>query len=417
MCSLAASSAMISSKQAIAGPAVARNGPFTSARPAAVPRNVVAKAQQGPNEAAMRAFGAIGAVQIALLPLTGAAVAGILPDTSDAAKAEANRKTDAAPTLGEVGKALTNFEGARDKAPNVADPAQKAADKGREVADNVAKAAPSNPARDFANRAKQAVSANPSAFAVGDIGQKAIDKTKSVAARAKAVGAPDAATTLAEKTKSAARDAKASLGPNGVPDPVKDLQNKAKKATKQVANPAKEFAAKAQKNVKKAPAVAKPQVNKAKAAIANPAKEFVRKAEQAKNKAPSLLAIGFDTEGLQKNVLFGFGEKKVKQAASDAKDAAGDVKQAAGDVAQKVDENTPSSFSIFDADSVNDAKNKLRENLDAAVSQQSDPAQRVASVGKPGETQEENAERIRREAENGAPAGGDARAPTANASP
>lgn len=54
----------------------------------------------------------------------------------------------------------------------------------------------------------------------------------------------------------------------------------------------------------------------------------------------------------------------------------------------QVDENTPNSFSIFDADSVQDARQKLKQNIDEAVSQKSDPAERVASIGKPGESQE-----------------------------
>jgi hypothetical protein len=61
----------------------------------------------------------------------------------------------------------------------------------------------------------------------------------------------------------------------------------------------------------------------------------------------------------------------------------------------QVDENTPNSFSIFDANSVNEARQKLKSNIDEAVNQKSDPAERVASIGKPGESQEANAERIR----------------------
>ena len=61
----------------------------------------------------------------------------------------------------------------------------------------------------------------------------------------------------------------------------------------------------------------------------------------------------------------------------------------------QVDENTPNSFSIFDAGSVNEARQKLKSNIDEAVNQKSDPAERVASIGKPGESQEANAERIR----------------------
>lgn len=75
--------------------------------------------------------------------------------------------------------------------------------------------------------------------------------------------------------------------------------------------------------------------------------------------------------------------------------------------------SAPTSFSIFDADGINDARKKLKENIDAAVSPENrDPAEKVVSVGKPGESQEENAERVRREAENGPTTGGDARAST-----
>ncbi len=52
------------------------------------------------------------------------------------------------------------------------------------------------------------------------------------------------------------------------------------------------------------------------------------------------------------------------------------------------DEATPNSFSIFDADSVNDARQKLKQNIDEAVARKDDPAERVVSVGKPGESQE-----------------------------
>ncbi len=61
----------------------------------------------------------------------------------------------------------------------------------------------------------------------------------------------------------------------------------------------------------------------------------------------------------------------------------------------QVDESTTNSFSIFDAGSVNEARQKLKSNIDEAVNQKSDPAERVASIGKPGESQEANAERIR----------------------
>ena len=51
----------------------------------------------------------------------GAAVADVLPDsaTSQGARDSVNKETDQAPGLGAVGKALTNFEGARNKAPDV----------------------------------------------------------------------------------------------------------------------------------------------------------------------------------------------------------------------------------------------------------------------------------------------------------
>ncbi len=55
----------------------------------------------------------------------------------------------------------------------------------------------------------------------------------------------------------------------------------------------------------------------------------------------------------------------------------------------QADENTPDSFSIFNTNSVEDARKQLKKNLDEAVSTQSDPAERVVSIGKPGESQEE----------------------------
>lgn len=56
--------------------------------------------------------------------------------------------------------------------------------------------------------------------------------------------------------------------------------------------------------------------------------------------------------------------------------------------ALQVDENTTNSFSIFDASSVDDARQKLKANINEAVTQKSDPAERVTSIGKPGESQE-----------------------------
>jgi len=37
---------------------------------------------------------------------------------------------------------------------------------------------------------------------------------------------------------------------------------------------------------------------------------------------------------------------------------------------------------------VNDARQKLKQNIDEAVARKDDPAERVVSVGKPGESQE-----------------------------
>lgn len=91
--------------------------------------------------------------------------------------------------------------------------------------------------------------------------------------------------------------------------------------------------------------------------------------------------------------------------------AASKAEGAAKDIAEEADKSTPNSFSIFNTDNVSDARKKLKDNLDKAVNEKSDPAEKVVSVGKPGESQEENAERIRREAE-GPTKGGDARAPT-----
>lgn len=80
-------------------------------------------------------------------------------------------------------------------------------------------------------------------------------------------------------------------------------------------------------------------------AIENPAKEFARKSEEARRnlnkglkKNLPLGSIGLGN--LQQNVLFGFGEKKVEQAADnvagDVKEAAGDAKGAVKDVAKEV---------------------------------------------------------------------------------
>ena len=46
------------------------------------------------------------------------------------------------------------------------------------------------------------------------------------------------------------------------------------------------------------------------------------------------------------------------------------------------------SFNIFDAGSVSDVKKTLKKNIESATAQQGDPAERVTSIGKPGETQE-----------------------------
>jgi len=312
--------ASLSSKQALAGASVPRNGPFTSGRVAS--RSLVVRAQQGAGEAAQsRLIGAIAAAQIVLLPLSGAAVADVLPDQL---------------SLGAVG---------------------------------------ANPAQQFAQ------------------------KSKAVGNKAKAAVVPDPLDTLASKTKAATQEVKGLAAKGGVSaDPLKDLQKKAESAAKQVPNPSADYAKKQLNKGGKAVQQAKPAVKKAvkKAKAANPARDFALKAEQAKNKAKGALplaAIGFNTSDLQKEVLFGFGEGKSK-------------------VEKAVEKNTPSSFSIFDADSVNDARNKLKENIQSASDTKEDPSERVVSVGKPGESQEENAERIRRESENGATSFGDARAPT-----
>jgi hypothetical protein len=260
------------------------------------------------------------------------------------------------------------------------------------------------------------------------------NKSKSVANKAKSAAVPNPLDALQANTKSAVQDAKATV--NSVPDPLKNLQSKAKSATKNVGNPAQDFANKGKKTV----AQAKPAFNKAKANVSNPAREFALQAEKAKKKLP----LGtIDYTGLQQNVLFGIGEKKAQKVASKAADVAGDAANKVGGVsgvadkaseaaskvggvggavdkagdaaetaAKKVDETTTNSFSIFDAGSVDEARQKLKANIDEAVNQKSDPAERVASIGKPGESQEANAERIRREAENANTPGGDARAPT-----
>lgn len=228
--------------------------------------------------------------------------------------------------------------------------------------------------------------------------------------------APNPLDVLQAKSKNAVNDAKAVANKVGTPDPVKDLANKTKASVKRVSNPAQEYANKADKAVKKVTGRNNvPQsINKA---FENPAKEFARKSEEARKKALKSLPLGsLGFSNLQQNVLFGFGEKKVEKAADnvagDVKQAAGDAEGAAKNVAKEADKATPDSFSIFDASSVDDLRSKLKKNVADAVNTKDDPAEQVVSVGKPGETQEENAERIRREAENGPVDGGDARAPT-----
>lgn len=225
--------------------------------------------------------------------------------------------------------------------------------------------------------------------------------------------APNPLDVLKARTENVARDAKAVANKVGTPDPVKDLAAKTKAAAKKATNPAQEFARKAEEQAKKSKGDVKRGLRSVNKAVENPAREFARKAEEARKAAARKLPLGSIGFGnLQQNVLFGFGEKKVDQAADNVKDVAGDVKGAAQDVAKKADKATPDSFSIFDADSVADLRSKLKSNVNEAIKTKDDPAEKVVSIGKPGETQEENAERIREEAENGAVKGGDARAPT-----
>lgn len=175
----------------------------------------------------------------------------------------------------------------------------------------------------------------------------------------------------------------------------------------------------------------------------NAADSVKNAANDAKNAVKDALptrAEMYNYGDLQKNVgFFGIGNKvdqaasKVKSAASDVADKAGtsninDAAQKVGDVAnkagasnitdaaqkvgQKVDENTPDSFSIFNTSGLKDAASQLSAKVEDAKNAIGDPAENVFPVqGKKGETQEENAEFVRRQAE-GNTAMGDARAPT-----
>jgi len=281
--------------------------------------------------------------------------------------------------------------------------------------------------RPFVARSRPVAAApqGPSDFLMKTVGALAAAQIALLPAVGPAVAAnplaPNPLDFLEAKTKNAANDAKAIANSAGQPDPVKDLQQKTKAAANRAANPAQEYARRAEKEANKAKGTVKRGLATVNKAVENPAREFARKSEEARKAAQKKLPLGSIGFGnLQQNVLFGFGENKADkaadQAAGNVKEAASDAKGAAKDVAEEADKATPDSFSIFDADSVSDLRSKLKANVNEAVKTKEDPAERVVSVGKPGETQEDNAERIRQEAENGPVAGGDARGddPTPN---
>jgi hypothetical protein len=94
-------------------PAVASKTPFSTVRPARALR-VTAAAQdnQGPKDVVLKTFGALAAVQLALLPTSGTAIANIIPNQSE--RAEINQKTSDLPTFGQVGDALKKNLGQND---------------------------------------------------------------------------------------------------------------------------------------------------------------------------------------------------------------------------------------------------------------------------------------------------------------
>ncbi|KAK9905871.1 hypothetical protein WJX75_007908 [Coccomyxa subellipsoidea] len=92
---------------------LAPKAPFSASRPARAVR-VVAAAQenQGPKDVALKTLGALAAVQFALLPVAGTAIADIIPNQAE--RAEINKKTSDLPTFGEVGDALKKNLGQND---------------------------------------------------------------------------------------------------------------------------------------------------------------------------------------------------------------------------------------------------------------------------------------------------------------
>lgn len=344
-------------------------------------------------------------------------------------------------------------------------PARDFANRAKSAGDKAKAAVSSNPAKDFANRAKAAVrDAIPtSGSAVFDtqllqkdvsqvLQQKTAANAKQLGAKAKsAVADVPSPADFANKAKKVANKATGSI-----PNPS-DFGNKAKqaanKASGSIPNPS-DFTKQANK--------AKSQVKKATSDFPNPARDFANAAKAAKAKVNNtslnlpVAAPVYDYSALQTDVGFlGFGNKAkqaVQSKVSDAKDQAGSIADKAGDVrgnvgdladkagsvaskagdvggnvgaiadkagsvGDKVAETADkaasgNSFNIFDAGSVKEAQKTLKQNVENAAAERSDPAERVFPIGKPGETQEDNAERIRIQSENGATAMGDARAPT-----
>ncbi|BDA47294.1 hypothetical protein COCOBI_10-1400 [Coccomyxa sp. Obi] len=94
-------------------PAAAPKTPFSTVRPARAVR-VTASAQdnQGPKDVVLKTFGALAAVQLALLPTAGTAIANIIPNRAE--RAEINQKTSDLPTFGQVGDALKKNLGQND---------------------------------------------------------------------------------------------------------------------------------------------------------------------------------------------------------------------------------------------------------------------------------------------------------------
>lgn len=368
-------------------------------------------------------------------------------DFAQGAKNAANKLDQA--TGGDLaGQAKSTAQKASNKAsgavPN--NPAKAFANKAKSLGDDAKASVTSNPAKEFANRAKSAVrdalpTDGPATFDYRllqkDVSQALQQKT---AANAKALGAKvksgvadvPSPQDFANKTKKAVNKAGGSI-----PDPsefTRQAKKAANKAGNAIPNPS-DFTKQANK--------AKSSVKQATGSVSNPAKEFANQAKKAKAKASNtglslpVAAPVYDYSSLQTDVGFlGFGGNKAEKVASkvqskasevadkvpsagavaDKVPSAGAVADKAGNLADKAseaaDKATPNSFNIFDSGSVKEAQNTLKQNVEKAAAEKSDPAERVFPIGKPGETQEDNAERIRLQSENGATPMGDARAPT-----